>query len=398
MPMSDVRAAGRHRAPYPSQGAKSVIAQRRRLARAGMFIMRGIAGAVLLSAIGFAVAVLVRPAATGGQSFVSGSPTPRSEADFSAPLSLERVAAKVLPSVVTLQTDAGGESELGSGIVLTSDGLIMTNNHVVVPIHAGPPESASRVVTFYDGRAAAFSVVATDPTGDIAVVRAQGIAGLTPVSVGNSAGLRVGQPVAAVGSPLGLQNTVTTGVISALNRPVSSVADPDNRLAAFDAIQTDAALNPGSSGGALVDMNGELVGMNSAIATLAGADRRGTSQRGSIGIGFAIPVDHAERIAGELIATGRATHGWLGVQAANDVNRRGARIIGVTERGPAAAAGLSPGTLITKVDDHVIGSADALDAAVQSKAPGSPTSLGFVDPAGDHRIVLVTLGTDQGRR
>jgi putative serine protease PepD len=149
-----------------------------------------------------------------------------------------------------------------------------------------------------------FSVVATDPTCDIAVVRAQGITGLIPVSVSGSAGLRVGQPVAAAGSPLGLQDTATTGVISALNRPVVTVADADNLLAAFDAIQTDAALNPGSSGGALVDMNGELIGMNSAIATLARADGSGRVRSGSIGIGFVIPVDIANRIAGELIATG----------------------------------------------------------------------------------------------
>jgi putative serine protease PepD len=145
-------------------------------------------------------------------------------------------------------------------------------------------------------------------------------------------------------------------------------------------------------------MNGELIGMNSAIAALAGADRAGATQSGSIGIGFAIPVDHANRIAGELIATGRATHGWLGVQASNDVNNRGARIIGVTDSGPAASAGLSTGALITKVDDHLIESADALDAAVQSKAPGAQTSLGVIDPSGDHRTVLITLGTDQERR
>jgi putative serine protease PepD len=287
---------------------------------------------------------------------------------------------------------------MGSGIVLTSDGLIMTNNHVVALIHAGPPESTSSMVTLYDGRSAVFSVVATDPASDIAVVRAQGITGLIPMSVGNSAGLRVGEPVAAVGSPLGLQNTVSTGVISALNRPVLTVADADNQLAAFDAIQTDAALNPGSSGGALVDMNGELIGMNSAIAALAGADRAGATQSGSIGISFAIPVDHANRIADELIATGRATHGWLGARASNDVNSRGARIIGVTDSSPAASAGLSTGALITKVDDQLIGSANALVAAVQSKAPGAQTSLGFIDPSGDQRTVLVTLGTDQGRQ
>jgi putative serine protease PepD len=397
MPMSDIQRAGRHRVPYPFHRAISVTVLRQMLVGAGAFIMRGFAAAMLFAAISFAAAVLVRPPAVGGQLFVPGSPTPRTAINFSAPPSVEQVAAKVLPSVVTLETKAGDESEMGSGIVLTSDGLIMTNNHVVAP-HAGPPESTSSVVTFNDGRSAVFSVVATDPTSDIAVVRAQGITGLIPVSVGYSAGLRVGEPVAAVGSPLGLQNTVSTGVISALNRPVLTVADAGNQLAAFDAIQTDAALNPGSSGGALVDMNGELIGMNSAIATLAGADRAGATQSGSIGIGFAIPVDLADRIAGQLIATGRATHGWLGVQASNDVNSRGARIIGVTDSSPAASAGLSTGALITKVDDHLIESADALVAAVQSKAPGALISLGFIDPSGDHRTVLVTLGADQRPR
>jgi putative serine protease PepD len=360
--------------------------------------MRGFAAAMLFAAVSFAVAVLVRPPAVGGQLFVPGSPTPRAAVNLSAPPSVEQVAAKVLPSVVTLQTNVGGETELGSGIVLSPDGLIMTNNHVVAAIDAGPHEPARTVVTFHDGRSASFSVVAADPKSDVAVIRAQGITGLIPVSVGNSAGLHIGQPVIAVGSPLGLQDTVTTGVISALNRPVSTVADADNQLAAFDAIQTDAVLNPGSSGGALVDMNGELIGMNSAIAALVGADGSGGIRSGSIGIGFAIPVDNAARIAGELIATGRATHGWLGVQARNDVNNPGARIIGVTDSSPAAAAGLSTGALITKVDDHTIGSADALAAAVQSKVPGAQTSLGFIDASGDHRTVLVTLGTDEGRR
>ena len=398
MPMSTVQRAGRHEAPNSSHWANLVIARRQRLARTGTFIMRGFAAAMLFAAIGFAVAVLARPPAVGGQLFTPDAHSSRDAVNLSAPPTVEQVAAKVLPSVVTLETKAGEESEMGSGIVLTSDGLIMTNNHVVALIHAGPPESTSSMVTLYDGRSAAFSVVAADPTSDIAVIRAQGITGLIPVSVGNSAGLRVGEPVAAVGSPLGLQNTVSTGVISALNRPVLTVANADNQLAAFDAIQTDAALNPGSSGGALVDMNGELIGMNSAIAALAGADRAGATQSGSIGIGFAIPVDYAGRIAGELIATGRATHGWLGVQASNDVSSRGARIIGVTDSSPAASAGLSTGALITKVDDHVIESADALDAAVQSKAPGAQTSLRFIDPSGDHRTVLVTLGNDQERR
>jgi putative serine protease PepD len=398
MPISEVEWAGRHEAPNSSQWANLVIARRRRLANVGKSITRVGAAVMSCAAIWFAVAVLVRPPEIGGQLLVPAPPMSHSAVNSSESPSVEQVVAKVLPSVVTLQTNVGGETGVASGVVLTSDGLIMTNNHVVAPILAGPPESASTVVTFYDGRSAVFSVVATDPTSDIAVVRAQGITGLIPISFGSSAGLRVGQAVVAVGSPLGLQDTVTTGIISALNRPVSAGADVDNQSTAFDAIQTDAALNPGSSGGALVGMNGELIGMNSAIAALGNADGSGTIRGGPIGIGFAIPVDPAQRIAGELIATGRATHGWLGVQAGNDVNSRGARIIGVTDSSPAAEAGLSTGALITKVDDHVIGSADALAAAVQSKAPGAQTRLGIVDPSGGRRTALVTLGTDQGRR
>jgi putative serine protease PepD len=353
---------------------------------------------MFFAAVGVAVGVLVRPPVTGSQELVPASPTPRSTVNVSAPLTVEQIATKVSPSVVTLQTNVGGETELGSGIVLSPDGLIMTNNHVVAGIGAEPHQSASTVVTLYDGRSATFSVVAADPKSDVAVVRAQGVTDLIPISIGYPAGLHVGQSVVAVGSPLGLQQTLTTGVISALNRPVLTVANANNQFAAFDAIQTDAALNPGSSGGALLDMNGELIGMNSAIAALVSADGSGTIRSGSIGIGFAIPVDNAARVAGELIAAGRATHGWLGVQARNDTNNPGARIIGVTDGSPAAAAGLSTGTMITKVDDHVIESADALAAAVQSKPSGARTSLALVDTAGDRRTVLVTLGTDQGRQ
>jgi putative serine protease PepD len=145
-------------------------------------------------------------------------------------------------------------------------------------------------------------------------------------------------------------------------------------------------------------MNGELIGMNSANAGVVSPNGSGTLQSGSIGIGFAIPVDNAVRIAGELMATGQATHGWLGVHAKNEMNNRGARVTSVTDSSPAAAAGLPTGALITKVDDHIIENAGALVAAVQSKAPGAGMSLKFVDPSGDQRTVLVTLGTDQERQ
>jgi putative serine protease PepD len=232
-------------------------------------------------------------------------------------------------------------------------------------------------------------VVAADPGSDIAVVRADGISGLIAIVLGSSADLRIGEPVAAIGSPLDLSGTITVGVVSALDRPVFGVADGTNQAAAFEAIQADAALNPGNSGSALVDMNGKLNGMNAAIASM-GSPGGG----GSIGIGFAIPVDHAVRIANELIATGTASHAWLGAQATTDSDCQGARIIDVTSGSPAAVAGLPDGALVTKMDDQVIRNAGALCASVQSEAPGTRMVVNFIGPEGDPQTVPVALGTD----
>jgi putative serine protease PepD len=312
---------------------------------------------------------------------------------------VEQVAAKVVPSVVMLETDLGRQSEEGSGIVLSPDGALLTNNHVVAAAAKGardgappgaPPAAMKATVTFSDGRTAPFTVVGSDPTSDIAVVRVQGISGLKPITLGSSANLRVGQPVVAVGSPLGLEGTVTTGIVSALNRPVSTTGESANQNTVLDAIQTDAAINPGNSGGALVNMNGDLIGVNSAIATL-GADSA-DAQSGSIGLGFAIPIDQAKRIADELISTGTATHASLGVQVTSDKDTPGAKVVEVLPDGAAASAGLPKGVTVTKVDDRPINSADALVAAVRSKAPGDKISLTFQDPAGGSRTVPVTLG------
>ena len=311
--------------------------------------------------------------------------------------SIEQVAAKVLPSVVKLQTDLGSQSDVGSGIVMTTDGLIMTNAHVVSaaqhPASADPGDPRT-LVTFADGRTAPFTIVATDPTCDIAVVRADGSSGLTPITFGSSADLRVGQQVAAVGSPLGLDGTVTTGVISALDRPLSTAAGSADQATAIDAIQTDAPLNPGNSGGALVNANAELVGMNSANATSGSA----FGESGSIGLGFAIPVDEAKRIADELIATGIASHGFLGARLTDDAHTSGARIVEVYSGGPAAAAGLPPGALVTNVDHQPIDNADALTAVVLTKAPGTTIAVDYLDPSGSAHTAQVRLGTDQGQQ
>jgi len=393
------------------------------------------AGALAIAAVsagvGGAVATFAHPdshsattvttaAAPGGARTVPTANVPTANVPIG---SAEQVAAKVVPSVVKLETKMGRASEEGSGIILSADGLILTNSHVVsavqglpagsrgpgvpgaskppappVPDPAKPGDPSVKpgaggpvtTVTFADGRTAPFTVVGTDPSSDIAVVRAEGVSGLTPITLGSSASLRVGQEVVAIGSPLGLEGTVTTGIVSALNRPVAAGGDATNQNTVLDAIQTDAAINPGNSGGALVNMAGELVGVNSAIATLGGDSPE--SQSGSIGLGFAIPVDQAKRIADELISSGTASHASLGVQVSNDVATHGAKIVEVVKGGAAATAGLPSGVVVTKVDDRVIGSANALVAAVRSRAPGEKLSLTYLDPAGNPQTVEVTLG------
>ncbi|OBI03841.1 hypothetical protein A5679_15940 [Mycobacterium scrofulaceum] len=367
-------------------------AARRSLGRAGLMTMRAVEVALVAAPICATIALLGHPLAVGGASHDSSSAM---KLPYPGPFSIEDVAAKVLPSVVTLQFTDGNQSAVGSGVVLAADGLIMTNNHVVVAMSGGRPGPAATAVTFNDGRTAPFDLIATDPKSDIAIGRARDVSGLTPISIGSSSRLRVGQPVAAVGSPLGLRGTVTAGIISALNRLISPTAtDPDRPLSAFYAIQTDAAINPGNSGGALADMNGALVGINAAESVAPSADGSNAAVRGSIGLGYAIPVDHAMHIAAELAATGRASHGWLGLQAASDVTAHGARITALETGGPAAAAGLMVGALITGVDDQIVESGDALVAAVQSKEPGASVTLAGTDSSGLPLTMRVTLGSD----
>lgn len=387
------------RAPYdPYRGAPqpqpSHVPQKR--SRAGALTAGALAIAVVSAGIGGGVAVLAQPDGQSATSSISGAAPSVPAASLPAG-SVEQVAAKVVPSVVKLETDMGRASEEGSGVVLSSDGLILTNNHVVSAAQGAPgggPAGGQTKVTFANGRTTPFTVVGTDPSSDIAVVRAQGVSDLTPITIGSSADLRVGQDVVAIGSPLGLEGTVTTGIISAMNRPVAASGDARNQNTVLDAIQTDAAINPGNSGGALVNMNGELIGINSAIATL-GADAGPQAQSGSIGLGFAIPIDQAKRIADELIKNGSAAHASLGVQVGNDASIDGARIVEVTDGGAAAAAGLPSGVVVTKVDDRVIGSADALVAAIRSRAPGDKVTLSYVDPSGKPQTVQVTLGRAQ---
>ncbi|MHA7662119.1 S1C family serine protease [Mycolicibacterium sp. HS_4_1] len=378
-------------------GRPSVAARPQSRSRTGPLVA-GMAAVALVSAgIGGGIVMLAQPDYSNSSTPLGGAA--HGQHAGNAPIgSVEQVAAKVVPSVVKLETDMGRSSEEGSGIILSADGLILTNNHVVAGAKDAPgiPPGAPPVqtkVTFNTGNTATFQIVGTDPSSDIAVVRAKGVSGLTPIQLGSSSNLVVGQQVVAVGSPLGLQGTVTEGIISSLNRPVAAGGDAKNQNTVLDAIQTDAAINPGNSGGALVNMSGELVGINSAIATLGGDS--GQSQSGSIGLGFAIPVDQAKRIADELIKNGIASHASLGVQVGNDKAIDGAKIVDVTNGGAAQSAGLPSGVVVTKVDDRVISSADALVAAVRSKAPGDKVTLTYLDTAGKPQTVQVTLGKAQ---
>lgn len=388
--------------PQPMPTAPPPLRRPRRVT----LIVGAAAIAVAAGGIGATTAVAVdrmHEPATPTVAGTTAAPRPASQPLAAAPGdSVEQVAAKVMPSVVKLSLKMGDEGAEGSGVVLSPDGLILTNNHVVAPAAGDGPTAQptamnggadiTKTVTFSDGRSVPFSIVGTDPTGDLAVVRAEGVSGLTPIAIGSSSDVKVGEPVVAIGSPLGLQGTVTTGVISALDRPVAAGEGPGSDVSVLEALQTDAAINPGNSGGALVNMKGELIGVNSAIASMGGGSGSAGGPAGSIGLGFAIPSDQAKRVADELISTGTASHGSLGVQLSSDQNSAGgAAIASVSADGPAALSGVPDGAVITKVDDQVIDGPEALVAAIRSRAPGDTVSVTYVD-GGRSSTAQVTLG------
>ncbi|HEU5427304.1 MAG TPA: trypsin-like peptidase domain-containing protein [Actinocrinis sp.] len=303
-------------------------------------------------------------------------------------------AAKILPSVVTISvTAADGTGDEGSGIIISSSGQILTNNHVVA---AAATSNDSMTVTFGSGKITPAKIVGRDEASDLAVIQASGVSGLTPATLGDSSSLAIGQNVVAVGAPLGLSNTVTTGIISALNRPVVPASDSTSQSSTnsvLDAIQTDASINPGNSGGPLVNLNGDVIGINSAIATASSGGFGGSSQSGSIGLGFAIPINQAHWIANELIANGKAVHSLLGVSVTDPgqtATQAGAVVKTVSAGGAAGNAGIKVGDVITKVDEQQINSADSLVAAIRSYKPGTPVTLTYVRN-GQTATVQVTL-------
>ena len=342
-----------------------------------------LATALLAGAVGGAFGATVSTRGETPTASVSAGTAPASSGATTT-AGVEDVASKVLPSVGQIAFTGAAGSGTGSGVVLSTDGVILTNNHVV----AEAADGGSLTVTLQDGRTASATIVGRDPGADVAVIKAAGLDGLVPAQLGSSGSLKVGQQVVAVGSPLGLSGTVTTGIVSALNRPVVSGDGSGSPTSVLNAIQTDAAVNPGNSGGALVDMDGRLVGINSAIATLGAAQG---AQGGSIGLGFAIPIDQAARIADELQKTGTASRAVLGV-ATQDVQGGGAQLSQVAEGSAAAAAGLQVDDVVTALGDTRIASSQGLMATVRAQAPGSKVDVTYVRD-GASATVTVTLGS-----
>ncbi|ETA00568.1 trypsin serine protease [Frankia sp. CcI6] len=316
--------------------------------------------------------------------------------------SVASIAATALPSVVTIDAGGGGDGDAagtGSGVIISPEGYILTNNHVVASaVAARTPISVRRYQEFGQVRA---DLVGRDPKTDIAVLRIPAPQPLPAVTLGQSGSLVVGAPVVAIGAPFGLAGTVTTGVVSALDRnpmvPAESGTDP---TVLIGAIQIDAAINPGNSGGPLLDGLGQMVGINTAIAAVPGHESQ--SQSGSIGVGFAIPIDFARSVAQEIISTGRATHPYLGVSAATVTagqakamgTTSGARVVNLAPGGPAERAGLRVGDIITRVDTRVISGMNDLIVAARLHRVGDRVSVAY-ERAGATATTQLTLQEQQ---
>ncbi|MGY1497766.1 trypsin-like peptidase domain-containing protein [Streptomyces sp. QTS52] len=363
-----------------------------------------IVGAVLLALLsggigGAAGSYLERHDGDGDR--VQLSQAGRDESVGRAPDSVAGIAARALPSVVTLHVRGGGAEGTGTGFVLDGRGHILTNNHVVEAAGA----DGRVTVTFSGGESAEAEVVGRDSGYDLAVVRVSGVDGLRPIVLGNSDNVAVGDPVVAIGAPFDLANTVTSGIISAKERPITAGGESGDGsdVSYVDALQTDASINPGNSGGPLLDAGARVVGINSAIRSADGGPGLDGTQAGSIGLGFAIPINQGKRVAEELINTGRATHPVIGVVLDMDYTGDGARVgtrgndggPPVTKDGPGDRAGLRAGDIITGVDGRRVHSGEELIVRIRAHRPGDRLELSLLRGGGQRTISLV-LGSSGG--
>jgi putative serine protease PepD len=360
---------------------------------ASLFVggLGGLAGGIGYSALSDSAEDDVAASSSAGSDTTNVADTPDVPA---ADGSVEQVASEVLPSVVKISVSGTQGTGSGSGIVLSEDGEILTNNHVVSVAEGG----GDLAVSFSDGTTAPASIVGTDPLTDLAVIQADGVSGLTPATLGSSGQLDVGEEVVAVGSPFGLEATVTTGIVSALNRPVS-VGNTADDATTYPAVQTDAAINPGNSGGPLVNMRGEVVGINSSIRSSSSSPG---GEGGSIGLGFAIPMDNVLPIVDQLRNGETPTHARLGVTVQTATSTDGllsGAEVGEVEPGSAAEeAGLEGGDVITRVEDLQITDSESLVATIRGYRPGDEVELTVVPGgAGEPQTLSATLDSDEGQ-
>ncbi|MFI2116055.1 trypsin-like peptidase domain-containing protein [Streptomyces rubiginosohelvolus] len=381
--------------PGPPEGAEP---GRKKKRRGGAFV-----GVLLLalvaSGIGGGVGAYIER--NGGLTTVELPQAGRDNGDR-APDSVAGIAASALPSVVTLHVSGTAESGTGTGFVLDGQGHILTNNHVVAP--AG--SSGDITVTFSTGETASAELVGKDSGYDLAVVRVRGVSGLKPLPLGNSDNVRVGDPVVAIGAPFDLSNTVTSGIISAKQRPITAGGEKGDGsdISYVDALQTDAPINPGNSGGPLVDSKAHVIGINSAIrAADSGGGPESGGQSGSIGLGFAIPINQGKRVAEELISTGKATHPVIGVTLDMKYTGDGAKVgtkdadggPAVAKDGPADKAGIESGDVITQVEGQRVHSGEELIVKIRAHRPGDDLDLKLTR-GGKERTVTLKLGSASG--
>jgi len=399
--------------PVPQQASQSGRAGGRRGPGWGGVVAVGAAAAVLSSLFTLGITenrdnTAATSSYSSGSANGSGSPA----ANSSAPLvtggtgapNWVAVAKAVEPSVVSVRVTSGNSGDEGSGIVYDGNGHVLTNHHVVAAAEGG---NGQVNVILSDGRSYQASIVGSDASTDLAVLSVKNApSDLKPASFGDSSGVRVGDPVMAIGNPLGLSDTVTTGIVSALNRPVTTTQQPQSQdpfgsgqvqgeTVVTNAIQTDAAVNPGNSGGALVDATGRVIGVTSSIASL-GASSSG--QAGNIGLGFAIPVSEARSVADQLVKTGTVKHAFLGVSlqdgtvSIDGATRQAAIIRSITDGAAAARAGARTGDSVIAVNGASLDGADSLVARIRALQPGTKVTLTVVRD-GKKVDLPVTLGT-----
>ncbi len=339
-------------------------------------LIAGFAGFVLASGTVGKTGVL-----TTGQKHPSdpGKLSPRADNSIAA------IAKVMLPTVASITVKAGESGSSGSGFAINDAGYILTNNHVVAEAAKG----ASISVKFQGSDAQPATIVGRNPSYDLAVIKVD--KATSAAKFGDSGTVAVGDAAIAIGSPLGLDGTVTSGIISAINRPVTTGGQGEASF--INALQTDAPINPGNSGGPLVNSEAQVIGVNSAIATLGAGEAFGASQSGSIGLGFAIPINTAKRIADEIIATGKSTTPIIGVTVDLKYPGPGAKIATVAPGGPAAKAGLQPGDMIIAVNGRPDSTTVEVLTAIRARQPGEVITLTVLSPSGGTKDVKLTLGS-----